>query len=137
MALSHMLLLAVVGGTSACFITNCPPGGKRSSEPSPARLCPRCGPAGRGVCYSADVCCTGSMCVLNDALATLSCRAEALHGVACHVPGKRCGTDGRCAIRGYCCGPDGCTKDSSCSGGVPTDQFGSPVDILEYGMSER
>lgn len=66
--------------------------------------CPRCGPGSRGVCYSADVCCTGSTCVLNDALVSLPCRAETLRSQACQVPGKQCASGGRCAIRGYCCG---------------------------------
>ncbi|XP_050049422.1 oxytocin-neurophysin 1-like [Dermacentor andersoni] len=139
MAPLGLLLLGLVGATSACFITNCPPGGKRSSEPSAVRMCPRCGPGGRGVCYSADVCCTSSACVINDPLLALPCRAESLHSHACQVPGKRCGAveQGRCAMRGFCCGADGCRRDESCSNDASTDQFGTSVDMLEYGVSRR
>ncbi|KAH6947395.1 hypothetical protein HPB50_018550 [Hyalomma asiaticum] len=99
--------------------------------------CPRCGPGGRGVCYSADVCCTSSACVINDPLLALPCRAESLHSHACQVPGKRCGavTQGRCAMRGFCCGADGCRRDESCSNDATTDQFGTSVDMLEYSVS--
>ncbi|KAL1439369.1 hypothetical protein MTO96_010382 [Rhipicephalus appendiculatus] len=110
----------------------------RTSLP-PLASVPRCGPGGRGVCYSADVCCTSSACVINDPLLALPCRAESLHSHACQVPGKRCGAvaQGRCAMRGFCCGADGCRRDESCSNDASTDQFGTSVDMLEYGVSRR
>ncbi|XP_077558007.1 oxytocin-neurophysin 1-like isoform X1 [Haemaphysalis longicornis] len=135
--LGFLLLGLAAGVTKACYITNCPPGGKRSVEPSAARMCPRCGPSGRGVCYSADVCCTSTSCVINDPLHVLPCRAENLRSHLCLVPGKQCGNYGRCAKSGFCCGADGCKRDDSCSRDVGTDQFGTGVDMLGYGVSRR
>ncbi|XP_064483507.1 isotocin-neurophysin IT 2-like [Ornithodoros turicata] len=105
------VLLRIRSTVHTCFITNCPPGGKRASEPI-SRMCPRCGPGNRGICYGPNVCCTGISCLMNENLE--SCRAEALRGRLCHVPGKACGAQGRCALRGFCCQSDGCKKDDSC-----------------------
>ncbi|CAG2119414.1 unnamed protein product, partial [Medioppia subpectinata] len=89
MILSILVVIIVI--TSACFITNCPPGGKRSlSHETPKKQCTRCGPSGSGRCFGANICCGGSIgCHLNNKF-TAVCSTEDYSPHPCYNEGRQC-----------------------------------------------
>ncbi|CAF3709754.1 unnamed protein product [Rotaria socialis] len=83
-----VLSVAIIQLSCACYITNCPIGGKRSlllGNNLISHQCPRCGLNGQ--CFGSSICCTG---------------------LACPV------SNGRCAANGVCCSADSCQMDKSC-----------------------
>ncbi|KAJ8340155.1 hypothetical protein SKAU_G00347880 [Synaphobranchus kaupii] len=101
-------LLSLLSVCSACYISNCPIGGKRSLEEYPSRKCMSCGPGDRGRCFGPSICCS--------------------EGLGCLAGGKACGSEeGRCAAPGVCCDSEGCSLDQSCVGGDIEDDQGRPI----------
>ncbi|XP_042865376.1 oxytocin-neurophysin 1-like isoform X2 [Penaeus japonicus] len=121
MQISAVVAMAVlVGSGTACFITNCPPGGKRSSPSAQlgsVRTCAQCGPGLQGRCVGPDICCGPEIgCYLGTREAIL-CRSENLVPVTCSNDDlKTCGRqrEGRCASSGVCCTEVKCEFDVDC-----------------------
>ncbi|XP_076047444.1 oxytocin-neurophysin 1-like [Oratosquilla oratoria] len=119
---TYILALALAGVVSSCFITNCPPGGKRSSPNAVlghGRKCAQCGPGLRGRCVGPEICCGRDIgCFMGTREAEV-CRAENLVPVLCTNDDLRsCGGasgEGRCTADGLCCTEIGCEMDNSCS----------------------
>ncbi|KAG7163703.1 oxytocin-neurophysin 1-like [Homarus americanus] len=121
MQLCGCRVMTVVGSTTACFITNCPPGGKRSGPTAQlgrTRTCTACGPGLQGRCLGPEICCVlGIGCFLGTREARM-CHAENLVPVTCaNRDLKSCGRmqEGRCAAAGLCCTEMKCEFDSSCT----------------------
>jgi len=122
MILSVLVVIIVV--TSACFITNCPPGGKRSLRgDSPKKQCTRCGGTGR--CFGPNICCGASIgCQMNNKL-TAVCSTEDYSPHLCTNEGKQCANGkGICALDSTCCTSEGCFVDNKCQ----TNQMKGSVD---------
>ncbi|KAK7078771.1 hypothetical protein SK128_015067 [Halocaridina rubra] len=123
MQLSVVLaLMSLMGYVNACFITNCPPGGKRSSPATHVghtRTCTSCGPGLQGRCLGPEICCgEGIGCFMGTREAQL-CRTENLIPVTCKNSDlKLCGPTrtGRCAASGICCTEAKCAFDVNCVG---------------------
>ncbi|XP_054158352.1 oxytocin-neurophysin 1-like [Oppia nitens] len=110
------LFIVSLAITYACFITNCPPGGKRSLAPeSPKRQCTRCGPSGVGRCFGPSICCGASIgCHINNKY-TAVCFTEDYTPRPCFNEGKVCANGkGICALDSTCCTSVGCFMDKSC-----------------------
>ncbi|XP_054429457.1 oxytocin-neurophysin 1 [Pteronotus mesoamericanus] len=107
-------LLGLLALTSACYITNCPVGGKRSAMDFDVRKCLPCGPGDKGSCFGPSICCGDELgCFLGTAEA-LRCQEETFLPSPCQSGQKPCGDEGRCAAHGICCSPDGCRTDPAC-----------------------
>ncbi|XP_027198804.2 neurophysin 1-like [Dermatophagoides pteronyssinus] len=106
-----------------CFITNCPPAGKRSIMSSSLgsnhliRECTRCGPSLSGRCYGPNICCSPLTGCNIGGFTAARCSLEAYHPTLCTNPGAVCGPNrkGICALNATCCTNDGCFVDKSCS----------------------
>ncbi|NWS03334.1 NEUV protein, partial [Motacilla alba] len=73
--LSFLCLLAL---SSACYIQNCPRGGKRALADTALRQCMPCGPGNRGNCFGPGICCGSELgCYLGTA-ETRRCAQEDL-----------------------------------------------------------
>ncbi|XP_071542157.1 oxytocin-neurophysin 1-like isoform X2 [Panulirus ornatus] len=115
-----VVVTILVGSAAACFITNCPPGGKRSGATAQlgrSRTCASCGPDLQGRCMGPEICCGPAIgCFLGTREARL-CQAENLVPLTCtNSDLKTCGRmqEGRCAAAGLCCTEDKCVFDSGC-----------------------
>ncbi|XP_053208203.1 neurophysin 1-like [Panonychus citri] len=107
----------------ACFITNCPPGGKRShGDIYHMRECLRCGPGNKGHCVNSNVCCGSDFgCLINNQYSD-PCRVENFIPIPCKVPGKLCSSgQGVCVSNGICCSSGGCFNDLTCENDTPTN----------------
>ncbi|OQV25632.1 putative Conopressin/neurophysin [Hypsibius exemplaris] len=120
---SAVVVLAIVlQGALACFVTNCPPGGKRSAfsyAPATAfnrRQCLACGPAGKGRCFGTSICCGDSFGCFINTEETSVCRKENYIRTPCFNSGVACGINdkGICAADGVCCTEKGCTAEEKC-----------------------
>ncbi|XP_056320469.1 vasopressin-neurophysin 2-copeptin [Danio aesculapii] len=109
-----LCVLALSTLSSACYIQNCPRGGKRS-QPEPIRQCMSCGPGGVGRCFGPSICCgPGLGCVLGSTEAQVCMEEEQLSG-PCETGGTSCGDrGGRCAAEGICCDSESCAVDPDC-----------------------
>lgn len=100
-------LLAIASLTSACYITNCPIGGKRDLDFNnniQEHQCPRCGINGQ--CFGSSICCTGRGCRIGHPSDVRQCSKETHSLTPCVVKGTLCSSvaNGRCAANGICCG---------------------------------
>eukprot|EP00057_Strongylocentrotus_purpuratus_P002425 XP_003724490.1 PREDICTED: oxytocin-neurophysin 1 [Strongylocentrotus purpuratus] len=110
------LVLALwIGGSFACFISNCPKGGKRSNS-RPLRQCLECGPGGVGRCMGPGICCGPTIGCHINTQHTLSCMRENEISTPCELPGNPCQTvpSGTCGAMGVCCNSNSCSEDASC-----------------------
>ena len=101
------LFAVVISLAASCFITNCPPGGKRSGARAggPATQCMPCGADRRGRCVGPNICCSPENGCHIKTSDTLVCQFEAMNPRLCKVPGPSCGANGAgvCASDGICC----------------------------------
>ncbi|XP_050712786.1 oxytocin-neurophysin 1-like [Eriocheir sinensis] len=116
-----VVVTLLVGGAAACFITNCPPGGKRSggimSQLGHARTCTSCGPGLLGRCIGPDICCGARVGCFIGSRETRLCRTENMVPIRCsNADLKPCGRmqEGRCAAAGLCCTETKCELDDNC-----------------------
>uniref|UniRef100_A0A8C5WRL3 Uncharacterized protein n=1 Tax=Laticauda laticaudata TaxID=8630 RepID=A0A8C5WRL3_LATLA len=100
--------------SSACYIQNCPRGGKRSLPEAEIRQCIHCGPGNRGSCFGPNICCGEEMGCYFGTPETVRCLEENFLPSPCEAGGKLCGADGRCAAPGICCNDVEVHKSSSC-----------------------
>ncbi|XP_066567882.1 oxytocin-neurophysin 1 [Amia ocellicauda] len=116
-------LLCLLSICTACYISNCPIGGKRALLDQPARQCMACGPGDRGRCFGPNICCGEGLGCYVGTPETARCLEENYLPSPCEAGGRACGSEGgRCAALGVCCDEDGCRIDSSCAGEDDTNQ---------------
>ncbi|XP_051749645.1 oxytocin-neurophysin 1 [Ctenopharyngodon idella] len=132
--LSVICLLCLLSVCSACYISNCPIGGKRAVQDWPSRQCMSCGPGDRGRCFGPSICCGEGIGCLVGSPETLRCLEEDFLPTPCEAAGKVCGYEGRCAAPGVCCDTEGCSVDQSCvdgdSDGTAAGQPATSQDLL-------
>uniref|UniRef100_A0A8C7SL05 Oxytocin n=1 Tax=Oncorhynchus mykiss TaxID=8022 RepID=A0A8C7SL05_ONCMY len=58
---SALCLLFLLSVCTACYISNCPIGGKRAALDFPSRKCMSCGPGDMGCCFGPSICCGEGM----------------------------------------------------------------------------
>ncbi|NXN97782.1 NEUM protein, partial [Rhinopomastus cyanomelas] len=109
-------LLGLLALSSACYIQNCPIGGKRAIMDMDVRKCLPCGPRNKGHCFAPNICCGEELGCYIGTSETLRCQEENFLPTPCASGRKPCGgsAGGNCAAPGICCGSDGCAMDSSC-----------------------
>ncbi|XP_030624652.1 oxytocin-neurophysin 1 [Chanos chanos] len=127
---SAFCLLCLLWIGSACYISNCPIGGKRAALDFPARKCMACGPADRGRCFGPSICCGEGIGCLVGSPDTVRCLEEDYLPSPCEAGGRLCGSgEGHCAAQGICCDSEGCSMDQSCL----DDEGESNLSQLESG----
>ncbi|XP_036619500.1 oxytocin-neurophysin 1-like [Trichosurus vulpecula] len=107
-------LLALLVLASACYIQNCPIGGKRSALDMDVRKCLPCGPGSKGRCFGPSICCGEELGCYMGTAESLRCQEESYLPSPCQSGQKPCGSGGRCAASGICCSSDGCGLDPVC-----------------------
>ncbi|NXO57730.1 NEUM protein, partial [Aramus guarauna] len=106
-------LLGLLALSSACYIQNCPIGGKRAALD--IRKCLPCGPRNKGHCFGPNICCGEELGCYIGTSETLRCQEENFLPTPCESGRKSCGgSGGTCAAPGICCSSEGCAVDSSC-----------------------
>ncbi|NXE44960.1 NEUV protein, partial [Casuarius casuarius] len=109
--LSFLCLLAL---SSACYIQNCPRGGKRALADTAMRQCMPCGPGNSGNCFGPSICCGAELGCYVGTAETLRCAEENYLPSPCQAGGQPCGTGGRCAAPGICCTDESCSLEPLC-----------------------
>lgn len=96
--------------TSACYVRNCPLGGKRSPDEQTPLKCGHCGPFGLGQCTASGVCCSiisgcfsisTSECNSWNSYLTTSCTLRGLHCKSKNSTGILVSSD-ICCTNGHC-----------------------------------
>ncbi|XP_013784878.1 terepressin/terephysin-like [Limulus polyphemus] len=133
MILGFCLAVTIKG----CFITNCPPGGKRSIGTFAThytRECGQCGPGGMGQCQGPDICCSDIFGCFIKTRESVICRYENLQVIPCNKKGKICETvpHGYCAAPGICCSAIQCAVDDECPTGVLDKGVAYKYDHLRF-----
>ncbi|MBN3326320.1 NEUV protein, partial [Atractosteus spatula] len=99
-----LCLLGLLALSSACYIQNCPRGGKRSYPDTGLRQCMACGPGDRGRCVGPSICCGEELGCYVGTPETARCLEENYLPSPCEAGGRACGAEGgRCAAPGVCC----------------------------------
>ncbi|KAM9438562.1 isotocin-neurophysin IT 1 [Salvelinus alpinus] len=115
-SVSALCLLFLLTLCTACYISNCPIGGKRSALAFPSRKCMSCGPGDRGRCFGPNICCGEGMGCYVGSPEAAGCVEENYLPSPCEAGGRVCGSEeGRCAAPGICCDVEGCSIDQSCT----------------------
>uniref|UniRef100_A0A1E1WVS0 Putative vasotocin-neurophysin n=1 Tax=Tityus obscurus TaxID=1221240 RepID=A0A1E1WVS0_TITOB len=92
--------------TNACYITNCPPGGKRNVNIIKRNSC---GLAEENKCSIRGLCCGSTIgCLINEEGIPI-CQ-QPFHYHLCRIYGRICSLDGICIGNGICC-----VKDNLCT----------------------
>nr|XP_006626592.1 PREDICTED: vasotocin-neurophysin VT-like [Lepisosteus oculatus] len=119
-----LCLLGLLALSSACYIQNCPRGGKRSYPDTGLRQ--GCWPPGLKKVFFTSA---GKTRVRANA-----CLEENYLPSPCEAGGRACGAEGgRCAAPGVCCDEESCSLDPSCledssKRRAPADQNRALVD---------
>ncbi|KAM9517389.1 vasotocin-neurophysin VT 1 [Salvelinus alpinus] len=129
-----LCVLGLLALSSACYIQNCPRGGKRSF-PDLQRPCMSCGPGNRGLCFGPSICCGEGMGCYVGSPEAASCAEENYLHSPCQARGRVCGSEeGHCAAPGVCCDAESCLLDSDCledsTRQPPSEQNSSLVEGL-------
>ncbi|XP_061673246.1 vasopressin-neurophysin 2-copeptin [Syngnathoides biaculeatus] len=129
-----LCVLGLVALSSACYIQNCPRGGKRAlADTAGLRQCMSCGPGERGRCFGPNICCVEGFGCLLGSPETTHCVEENYLLTPCQTGGRTCGPEGgHCAASGLCCNSESCAVDSSCLGEVEAEDPAqtSPAELL-------
>ncbi|XP_062430557.1 vasotocin-neurophysin VT-like [Rhea pennata] len=107
--LAFLCLLALA---SACYIQNCPRGGKRAL--AAPRQCLPCGPGNGGNCFGPSICCGAELGCYVGTAETRRCAEESYLPAPCRAGGRPCGAGGRCAAPGVCCSHETCSLEATC-----------------------
>ncbi|KAF4072176.1 hypothetical protein AMELA_G00260290 [Ameiurus melas] len=130
----YVSLLCFLSICSACYISNCPVGGKRSLIDAPAHKCMACGPRDRGRCFGPNICCEAGLGCSVGSPEAASCMEENYIPSPCENGGRACGSEGgRCAAPGVCCNSEGCSTDMSCLAddeSDPESSYGPGANLL-------
>ncbi|KAK7109698.1 terepressin/terephysin-like [Littorina saxatilis] len=112
-----LVLMVMLWSSHACFIRNCPRGGKRSmGSMETSRQCMSCGPRGVGQCVGPSICCGPDIGCLMGTPEAEVCQKENESTTPCSVSGHQCGVNnmGNCVADGICCDEDACSYNSLC-----------------------
>ncbi|XP_060927729.1 vasopressin-neurophysin 2-copeptin [Limanda limanda] len=132
-SMSPLCVLGFLALSSACYIQNCPRGGKRALPDTGIRQCMPCGPGDRGRCFGPSICCGEGLGCLLGSPETAHCVEENYLLTPCHAGGRPCGSEGgRCAASGLCCDAESCAVDSDCLAEMEASDpgHGSPAELL-------
>ncbi|KAK4008211.1 terepressin/terephysin [Daphnia magna] len=137
-----ILEMTMPSAAKPCFITNCPPGGKRSGHvsedpssfqgvaeerPLLSHQCASCGPGGKGTCFGASLCCGSefgcffktnetNICLLTNLKSSRSCDERFwqiyFKSAPCSLNGDK--LDGICVADRLCCSLGQCKQNFAC-----------------------
>uniref|UniRef100_A0A8C6US55 Arginine vasopressin n=1 Tax=Neogobius melanostomus TaxID=47308 RepID=A0A8C6US55_9GOBI len=127
-----LCVLGLLALSSACYIQNCPRGGKRALGHC-HRNCMACGPGERGRCFGPGICCGESLGCLMGSPEASHCAEENYLLTPCQSGGRPCGSEeGRCAASGLCCNSESCVLDSDCLVDSKSSEgpHSSPAELL-------